>query len=394
MKNRSFWIDNLRSFVILLVVGHHAALAYPTFARFDKAAYIFSSHPMVDPQRWIGMDRFIYFNDIFLMALMFFISGLFVMNSLRKKGPRTFLRDRFNRLFIPFAVGVTILMPIAHYPSFLVAHEDYSIKNYLIDYFTTEYWPVGPPWFIWVLFLFNMVFVWIYRSIKSGLDRLGQTFIFFEDKPFLLFLAWFAFTWILYVPMRLIFGPYQWTGIGPFDFQISTFFMYFGYFLAGIVFGSIPSDKGLFPDTFNLMRKWPLWIILCLFLYALLVSIDNPSLGNPLQKLVESNTIGDATAQIIYCSLYVATCITGCIAYLTFFRAMADFTNKFWNSLASNSFFIYLIHYVFVIWSQYLLLQSTMPAILKFSIVFIISFSASWLLGRLVHKNHKLSIWF
>jgi peptidoglycan/LPS O-acetylase OafA/YrhL len=121
------------------------------------------------------------------------------------------------------------------------------------------------------------------------------------------------------------------------------------------------------------------------------VSIDNPSLGNPLQKLVESNTIGAGGAQIIYCSLYVATCITGCLAYLTLFRALANFTNKFWNSLASNSFFIYLIHYVFVIWGQYLLLHTTMSAILKFSIVFIVSLSASWLSGLLIHKIKAFS---
>ncbi|SEN92974.1 Acyltransferase family protein [Chitinophaga rupis] len=83
---RTLWIDYLRSFITALVVAHHASLAYTTFASFNKDAYILSTHPIVDTHRWIGLDIFENFNDVFFMSLMFFISGLFVLTSLDKKG--------------------------------------------------------------------------------------------------------------------------------------------------------------------------------------------------------------------------------------------------------------------------------------------------------------------
>ena len=49
---------------------------------------------------------------------MFFISVLFVWKSLVKKGPIHFLKDRGLRLGIPFVISLTLIMPLAHYPTF------------------------------------------------------------------------------------------------------------------------------------------------------------------------------------------------------------------------------------------------------------------------------------
>lgn len=324
MKNRAFWIDNLRAFIIILVVAHHVAMAYRPNGYFNKAAYLFSSWVIVDNQQWIGMERFIYFNDIIFMALMFFISGLFVTTSLKKKGIKTFLHDRFNRLFVTFMVGASVLMLIAHYPSYVVAHGEFNIKNYIVDFFTVEYWSSGSAWFIWVLFIFNLIFAIIYNYIKRWWDKLSNILLFFKDKPLLLFIAWFALTWILYVPMRIKLGGYTWTGYGPFDFQKSTMLMYFGYFLLGTIFGNISQEKGQFSDTFSFMKKWQVWTVLCLFLYVLLLLLDNQSIGNPLKQFVESYNLSSTTSHAIYCTFYVATCTLGCLAYLTIFRCLIN----------------------------------------------------------------------
>jgi hypothetical protein len=38
--------------------------------------------------RWLGFDLVVLFNDSFFMACMFFISGLFVCDSLVRRGPQ------------------------------------------------------------------------------------------------------------------------------------------------------------------------------------------------------------------------------------------------------------------------------------------------------------------
>ena len=120
-QDRAVWIDYLRGFITILVVAHHSSLAYTTFASFNKVAYMLSTHPVVDTARSAGLDLFEDFNDIFFMSLMFLISGIFVLPALARKGPRLFVRDRFYRLFIPFLIAVTFLMPLAYLPSWFLA---------------------------------------------------------------------------------------------------------------------------------------------------------------------------------------------------------------------------------------------------------------------------------
>ena len=84
-------IGYLRAFVTVLVVAHHAALAYHPFAPAPIASLIaeprlWPAFPVVDAQRWSGFSLLVGFNDAFFMSLMFFLSGLFVWKSLERKG--------------------------------------------------------------------------------------------------------------------------------------------------------------------------------------------------------------------------------------------------------------------------------------------------------------------
>lgn len=386
MKERESWIDYLRSFIILTVVIHHASLAYTTYAHFNKEAYILSTNPMVDVQRWIGFDGLVYFNDIFFMSLMFLISGFFVISSLKRKGTRLFINDRFSRLFVPFIFGATLIALLAYYPSYIYSHDDKNILKYIGDFLTIEYWPAGPAWFLWVLFIFNLIFVWIYPRLNVFLERVGKSLLSFINKPILLVVGWFLLTWILYVPMRLLFGPEGWASLGPFDFQISRFMLYFGYFILGTVVGTIPLDKGLLSDQSTFMRNWLLFIFLSLSTFCLLLFIDNP-----LKRLVQAGSISSFSSNLIYCSVFVASCIFSCAAYLTTAKAIFRRKRIFWDIITSNSFTIYLIHYVFIIWGQYILLNLALPAFIKFFIVTLCSISLSLLISHYLHKSKKIS---
>src|ERR1700751_5633134 len=80
--------DRARTFITLLVLLHHSVLNYPYFGPGHRA-------------RWLGFDLIVLFNDSFFMACMFFISGLFVRDSLARRGAAIFLRDRAWRLGVP-----------------------------------------------------------------------------------------------------------------------------------------------------------------------------------------------------------------------------------------------------------------------------------------------------
>ncbi|HLZ86249.1 MAG TPA: acyltransferase [Puia sp.] len=365
------WIDYLRGFITLLVVAHHSSLAYTTFAHFNPTAYIASTHPVVDTIRWRGLDIFEDFNDIFFMSLMFLISGIFVMQSIAKKGTALFIRDRFHRLFIPFAIGVTVLMLTAYYPAYLLAHGRHDIKAYVIDFFTVESWPVGPPWFIWVLFLFNLLFALTYRFTQGWLTKAGAVMAVLKRHPARLVAAWYILTWIVYVPAVLLVGPSVWTGIGPFDFQVSRILLYLGYFLLGIAVGG----------TGLPYRRWPFWLIGCLSVYALLKWSEAP-----IGRLRDQHTLSVLQARLIYRSLWTLSCTLSCITFLTVFKNLFKRSRAWWDSLSANAYGIYLIHYIFVLWCQYFLLDAALPAVVKFLITFILALTVSWSLTWAVRK--------
>ena len=117
-------IGYLRAFIVVLVVAHHAALAYHPYAPPPAASIItqprwWGAFPVVDPQKWSGATLLVGFNDLFFMSLMFFLSGLFVWHALTTKGAATFLHDRLLRLGLPFVVAAGVLAPLAYYPTYL-----------------------------------------------------------------------------------------------------------------------------------------------------------------------------------------------------------------------------------------------------------------------------------
>jgi glucan biosynthesis protein C len=378
---RNSWVDNLRSFITVLVVAHHSALAYTTFAWFNKKLYIASTHPVVDEARWKGLDIFVFFNDIFFMSLMFLISGIFMMHSLQQKQVKIFIRDRFFRLFVPFMIGVTLLMLLAYYPAFHLAYGSTNVKDYIIDFFTVEAWPVGPPWFIWVLFLFNVIFALCYPFLKNAMNKAGVLLASQRHSPLKLLLIWYVFTWVIYVPVTFLISPEAWTGIGPFDFQVSRLLLYFGYFLLGIVIGAPGLRNGIFAEGAAFVKRWPVWLAACLVVFVMLIFSEAV-----LTTMVKQQQLTLLQGTIIYRSLWVLSCTLSAIALLTMFKGVYNKAIGWWQSLAANAYGIYLVHYIFVLWCQFLLLDYHLPAVSKFFITLIVSVGMSWWVTYLVRK--------
>src|SRR5258708_32220818 len=93
-------LDRARSFITLLVVLHHSVINYTYFGHGDS-------------MRWLGFDLFVLFNDRFLMGCMFFISGLFVLDSLPPSVLFNFLANRPWRLGVPLLLSLFVALPVS-----------------------------------------------------------------------------------------------------------------------------------------------------------------------------------------------------------------------------------------------------------------------------------------
>ena len=127
-------LHNLRAVVILIVLAFHSVLAYVQWipqstASFDDPPYQWRAFPILDSHRWFGFDLFCAWQDVYLMSLMFLLSGLFVWPSLQRKRRWGFVRDRLRRLGFPYVFGLLVLMPIAFYPAYLATGGDPSVSR-------------------------------------------------------------------------------------------------------------------------------------------------------------------------------------------------------------------------------------------------------------------------
>jgi len=349
-----------------MVLAHHSSLAYTTWAFFDKQNIFKSTAPIVDTTRWAFFDYAENFNDVFFMSLMFFVSGLFVYPALRKHGTLKFIRDRFLRLGVPFAFAVAFLMPIAYYASWALTDRNIGFLDFY-KRLAEQGFSVGPPWFIWVLFLFNAGIALLYKPTAFLFNKASGYVRTLGAKPVTAFLILFVITGLLYVPLAIIFGPNSWTGIGPFDFQKSRMLLYFGYFLIGSIIGVTDFDQGLFSRESPLVKSWKNWVLLAIICFLLLMFI------RPEGAFLSGGA-------------FALSAVLSNIAFLTAFRANVQEKSNIWQSLSANAYGMYLTHYIFIVWCQYVLLRLDCPAGIKFLITFIFSACASWLLTRLLRK--------
>jgi peptidoglycan/LPS O-acetylase OafA/YrhL len=363
-------IDYLRAFVVVLVLTHHSVIAYAPYAHFDPTHYLWGA-PIVDSERWLGFDLLTLFNDTFFMALMFFLSGLFVWPSVARKGCATFLRDRGLRLAVPFALIVTFLMPIAYYPSFWMTGADTGFAAFWWQCISVKDWPSGPAWFIWLLLAFDCVAAGLYR-VASGsgavFDRLTSRA---SRDPMVFFTLLVAISALGYLPMLLAFGSARWFTFGPFSVQASRLVLYFVYFLAGIVVGAYGVDKGVLAHGGRLERRWAIWLCAALAFYVLVVAFE----------VVRSESGGRSPSSLWQTTsglAFVLSCGASGFGLLACFLRFANQRVRVFDALHDSAYGMYLIHYVFVIWLQYALLWVSLPAVAKAAAVFTGTLTLSW----------------
>jgi len=366
---RNLAIDYLRSSVTMMVVVHHAALAYTTFSHYDPVEYLRSTAPVVDTLRWMPLDLIVNFNETFFMPLMFFISGLFVMSSLERKGSGRFFLDRTKRLGIPFVISVMVLSPLAFYPSWLLS-DAASKGGFLSGFF--DNWTPGPAWFLWLLLAFSGVVALAYRLMPDLIKRMSLS----VSSGWSLLSIFLAISLLTTVFPSMFILPGAWTRLwGPLVFQTWKFLLYFSWFLLGVALGIAKENMSLSREN---LRPWPLWLALGIFVYVSAVLGLRPEYFAKTPQWV----VGAISATIYsLCCTFTGLAMLG-LAH-SFFRT----TRSLADSLTSNAYGIYVFHYVFVIWSQFYLLTRPLPAPLKFLLVFSVGVIASWLLTALLRRT-------
>jgi peptidoglycan/LPS O-acetylase OafA/YrhL len=373
-KERVVPLDRARTFITLLVVLHHSVINYTYFGNGDR-------------MRGLGFDLVVLFNDSFFMACMFFISGLFVRDSLARRGPANFLANRAWRLGVPFLISIFVVMPIAYYASFLRYHlpgtTDFNFFHFWWHMLTIGPWPSGSAWFLWVLLALGAIAALLWVAAPPVIEALGQLIYARRDCSMTAFVAFLIFSIMLYLPMRLIFGDSSWLVPGhyPLPIQTSRILLYAGYFSTGVGVGAVSLRTGILAENGMLAKRWTIWLGFAFAFYGamlLLVYAHHNWLADfNSPPLWWHTAYGLAFAMFSAAMMFAVPAI-----FLRFARS------SLWliDAMLPSSYGIYLLHFIFLIWLQYIVYDPALPALVKFAIVFTGTLSMSWAFTVLLRK--------
>jgi peptidoglycan/LPS O-acetylase OafA/YrhL len=359
-------LDRARTFITLLVLLHHSVVNYTYFGSGDR-------------MRWLGFDLVVLFNDSFFMACMFLISGLFVRDSLARRGAPAYLANRAWRLGVPYLLSIIVLMPIAYYPTFLRYHlpdtTDFNFLHFWWRTLAVGPRPSGPAWFLWVLLAFDAIAALVWSIAPRAIEALGKPLHALRYRPGVAFAAFCMFSIIVYLPLRLIYGDAAWFEPGhfPLPIQTSRIGLYSCYFLIGIGIGATDLTAGLLAQNSEWASRWMVWLGFAALFYAailLLVYAHHHWVAD-----VDSPPLSWRVAYGLAFALFSAAMA---FAEPAFFLRFAKAPLKLLDAIRPSAYGIFLVHYIFIVWLQYAIYDPPWPALVKFAIVFAGTLSLSW----------------
>lgn len=321
---RHYFFDNLRAFIVLVVVVFHVAMGYTTW-NLDW-------WPVNDIRKHVFFDWLVLSTDVYIMPVMFLIAGYFAPPVLLRKGMALFWRDKLRRIVLPWALGVLLIAPVISY----VAVSRHSSTP--LDYFSFwmhgffgPYYQQSVYWFLEILAVFFLLFTIACWWKPAYFAR--QT----PGTPSAAFLPLFAlFTAVPFFGAYLFFGPDEWVPVKYlFMIQPVRLGLYLCYFGLGIYAWKKAwfTDDGYRP---NLLR-WGAAALVMLFVFMAYRVAFTLTLKIPVPVKAGHSL------------LFAFFTLTAAMALIALFAEYADSGAYLWRKLAANSYAIYFIHQCVII---------------------------------------------
>lgn len=371
MKNRLVYADNLRSFVVFLVVVMHSNVIYSGMGRWYYTEGNFAGLDVVS-RTVFGLYG--SFTQAWFMGLLFFIAGYFAAKSLRKKGTFSFIKERLFRLGVPLLVYVFIIDPLMVYfyikRDGLFFYEFVSYPDFYAGMIKGMFFlgATGPLWFAEALLIFCGVYAVIRKLLPSAVIESKMPSF---NKIMILVLI----TSVLAFLIRLVYP----IGSDFFNLQFGFFASYIVLFILGINsaernwFERIVSGKNIFYLKLAVFAGIPAWALLMIFGGAL--SGDIPTGG------------GFHWQTAVYALWESFTALVMSIGLLAFFGKKFAGENRLSRFISENSFGVYIFHAPVLTGISLLSAGIHIPMLAKHIMIFpaayILSLAASFILRKI-----------
>ena len=359
-EKRLHFLDNLRTFLIFLVVLFHAGVVY------EKTGMGASWWIVVDPVESDLPGLLNLMLDIFIMPTIFFVSGYLTPSSLGRRGTRGFLVTRVRRLMVPWLLAVLTLIPLY---KVIFLHSRGLPQESWTSYFhvSNGIFSMSWLWFLPALFLFDLLYLPVSR-VGLPASRPGLRWAVVA-----VFLAGLAYS----VSVGAL-GAYGWTKTPLIDFQNERLLPYFLVFLLGAVCYRV----GVLHDNGRNMKLYigiaaTAWIPMNLYTIVLINFFVRPGeffVSQGVDRLLL--WIGYHLSLLALLYLAVAT-----------FKYWFHRQGRLGRELGRLSYSVYILHVV-VLGLMALALRATdLPGLVKYPLLAL----AAWLGSNLIAYAYRLA---
>ena len=223
----------------------------------------------------------------------------------------------------------------------------------------------------------------LWAAAPQVIEALGQLIFALPDRPMTTFVAFLIFSIIVYLPMRLIFGDSSWLEPGhyPLPIQASRILLYAGYFFTGVGVGTVNLRTGMLAEDGALAKRWTVWLAFAFAFYGAILLLVYAH-HNWLADFNSPPVWWQAAYGLAFAMFSAAMTFTAPAVFLRFARS------SFWllDAVRPSAYGIYLLHFIFLIWLQYIGYDPAFPVFVKFAIVFTGTLSMSWALTVLLRR--------
>ena len=366
---RLHYIDWLRVLAFATLIVFHCAVPFVEHYHWEINSTTTSP--------WI--TRIVWWMHQWRLPLLFFISGIGLRFSLRRRSVLNFFGERFVRLFIPLVFAIFLITPIQVYFEWL---QEGKIAMGYFEFYPSVYEIVPYPegsftwshmWFVAYLFVFTILLLPIFSLAKiKWFDNVKPLLGKFFDYPMSCLIVGLPF--VFYIFLLFVDWPEQGSLIDDWYVFVSSITFYLlGFLLSGI-------------HTFweTCLRHRKLFLTMALVLATIL-----------MWKYYWNWEVSKPNKQDFW--LYQYGVLNG-LHIWSIILASVGYTIKYLNYPSSRLTYLntaiypfYILHQAVIVASGYYVLQWNLSIYLKFLISVVICISTIWTLYHFIIKNTALT---
>ncbi len=390
-QNRVYFIDYLRGLMVLYVVLDHSMHLYsPFFKKF---------HRFQDFGGNLFFDVWHMHNDVIMMPFLYFLAGMFVLPSLRRRGLLSFAKEKFYRLVVPFVLGVIIIVPPQTYIAKLLKE---NLQQGYFDYwFNVYFWAdmsSSAFWFLYYLAVLTALLIAIHTILPSFIKIFGRFATWLVNNPIKGFISCFLIGAVIIGASEIIWNTQWWTGFWKLFYVRGSRFIMKGFLFflgAGFAYAGITRNTEILTRIGNSWKTWTLISLLAGGAY-ITYALSNFYTGAYTLEILRHFHYGGTWVDVwpiieayggpllIRTTLLALFMCSLVVMYVAIFKRFLDRPLPKWQSLAACSFGIYIFHEPIVHVVQYYYIQNETSDYIKFIASASVATALSWGLTHII----------